>query len=84
MLRYLNMFVTIGAALILISLAGFATGGKFLMEPGQALDPIASVVYLIAGVMMVFNGVLSANTALPHAAPAPAEQKPAESKEPAA
>ena len=81
MLRYLNMFILIGAALIIVSLAGFATGGKFLMEPGQAIDPMASVVYLGAGVLMVFNGVLSVKTALPHSAPPPAETKSSDTTE---
>jgi|SRR5579871_762157 len=59
MLRYLNMFVMIGIALILVSLAGFATGGKFLQEPGQEMNPTASLIYLGAGALMLFNGYLS-------------------------
>jgi hypothetical protein len=63
MLRYLNMFVLIGIALIGVSLAGFATGGKFLIEPGQDPNPMASVIYLGAGVLMIFNGMLSLRSA---------------------
>lgn len=74
MARYLNMFVLIGLALIAISLAGFATGGKFLIEPGQSLDPMASIVYLGAGVVMIYNGVLTVKTAPP--APPKIEKKP--------
>jgi hypothetical protein len=59
MLRYLNMFVLIGIALILISLVGFATANKFLTEPGQTPNPNASLIYLGAGVLMLFNGLLS-------------------------
>ncbi len=73
MLRYLNMFVIIGIALISISLAGFATGGNFLIEPGQSVDKMASIVYLGAGVLMIVNGALSARTA-------PAPQPPADKK----
>lgn len=70
MLRYLNMFVVIGIALIGISLAGFATGGRFLIEPGQSLDATASLIYLGAGVLMIINGVLSVKTAPPPPPPA--------------
>jgi len=59
MLRYLNMFVLIGLALIGISLVGFATGNRFLMEPGQSQDPYSSLIYLGAGVLMLINGVVS-------------------------
>ena len=45
MLRYLNMFVIIGLILIGVSLAGFATSDRFLMEPGQ-VHWRASVAYL--------------------------------------
>jgi hypothetical protein len=70
MLRYLNMFVMIGIALIGVSLAGFATGGKFLIEPGQSMDSMASVIYLGTGVLMIINGVLSVKTAPPPQPPA--------------
>lgn len=59
MLRYLNMFVLIGIALIIVSICGFATANRFLTEPGQVPSPNASLVYLGAGVLMLFNGVLS-------------------------
>ncbi len=72
MLRYLNMFVMIGIALIFVSLAGFATGGKMQIEPGQSMDTMASLVYLGTGVLMIINGVLSVKTAPP---PPPAVQK---------
>ena len=63
MLRYLNMFVLIGIALVGISLAGFATGGRFLQEPGSPVSPNASLIYLGAGALMLFNGILSIRTA---------------------
>ena len=68
MLRYLNMFVLIGIALVVISLAGFATQGKFLHEPGQDTSPYASFIYLGAGALMLFNGLLSIKTAPPQTA----------------
>jgi len=65
MLRYLNMFVLIGIALIGISIAGFATHNHFLMEPGQPPNPWASLIYLGAGILMLINGYVSIQTAPP-------------------
>jgi hypothetical protein len=59
MWRYLNMFVLIGIVLIVISLVGFATGNRFLTEPGQPINPQGSLIYLGAGVIMLVNGVVS-------------------------
>jgi hypothetical protein len=59
MLRFLNMFMLIGVALIGISIAGFATGNRFLLEPGQEVNPFASLTYLCAGVLMLVNGIIS-------------------------
>ena len=71
MLRYLNMFVLIGIALVGISIAGFATGNKFLTEPGQTANPSASLIYLGAGVLMLINGAVS----IRHAPPQPVRPK---------
>ncbi|HEV2473680.1 MAG TPA: hypothetical protein VGS41_13480 [Chthonomonadales bacterium] len=59
MLRYLNMFVLIGVALIGISIAGLASQGRFLQEPGQAINPMASLIYLGGGILMLVNGYVS-------------------------
>jgi hypothetical protein len=88
MLRYLNMFVLIGIALVVISLAGFATGGRFLQEPGSAVSPNASLIYLGAGALMLFNGILSIRTApvqttKPDKSSDDDEEKPGEGVEPA-
>ena len=80
MLRYLNMFVLIGIALILISCIGFATGNKFLTEPGQTPNQNASLVYLGAGVLMLFNGYLSIIQAPPVTARPPREGKPTDAR----
>ena len=66
MLRYLNMFILIGIALIGISAAGFASGNQFLREPGQDLNSLSSLIYLGAGAMMLVNGIVSIKQA-PHA-----------------
>lgn len=81
MLRYLNMFVLIGIALIIISLLGFATGNKLLTEPGQTPDPSAWLIYLGAGVLMLFNGALSILQSPPQAVrPAPSKGAQTESR----
>lgn len=58
-MRYLNMFVLIGIALIGISVVGFATNNRFLTEPGQTVNPMAAFIYLGAGVLMLINGIVS-------------------------
>ncbi|HLV80509.1 MAG TPA: hypothetical protein VKT32_09520 [Chthonomonadaceae bacterium] len=65
MLRYLNMFVLIGIALVGISIAGFATDNRFLMEPGQTENPHAALIYLVAGILMLINGIVSIQHAPP-------------------
>ena len=59
MWRYFNMFMVIGVILVIISLAGFATGNRFLTEPGQPVNPQGSLIYLGAGVIMLINGIVS-------------------------
>lgn len=87
MWRYLNMFVLIGIALLIISVIGFATGDQFLTEPGQAVNiaglPFApqikvdmgSLIYLGAGIIMLVNGYVSIKQAEALKANAP-KQKP--------
>jgi hypothetical protein len=65
MLRYLNMFILIGIALIGVSAAGFYTHNRFLMEPGQPPSPYASLIYLGAGILMLVNGVVSIRHSTP-------------------
>lgn len=73
MMRYLNMFVLVGIGLILVSLAGFATGGRFLTEPGTPPSATAPLVYLGAGILMLINGAVS----IRFAPPAPEKKKQA-------
>lgn len=65
MLRYLNMFIIIGLILLGVSLAGFATHDRFLMEPGQALNGNLSLIYLGASALMLINGLISIRLAPP-------------------
>lgn len=62
-LRYLNGFVLIGVALLVISAAGIVTGNRFLTEPGQAVNPFSWLLYLAAAVLMLINGGVSIWTA---------------------
>lgn len=78
MLRFLNMFVLIGIALIAVSILGFATGGKFLYEPGQDQSQYTSLFYLGAGVMMLVNGYVSIKNAPPAPVAPPSQPKPTE------
>lgn len=61
--RYLNMFILIGISLVGVSIAGFATGSKFVTEAGQTPVPSSSFVYLGVGVLMLVNGVVSVRMA---------------------
>jgi hypothetical protein len=72
MWRYFNMFMVIGVILVIISLAGFATGNRFLTEPGQPVNPQGSLIYLGAGIIMLINGVVSIRQAEAIKAQAPA------------
>lgn len=80
MLRYLNMFMLIGIALIGISIVGFATGNRFLMEPGQTPNPNSALLYLGAGILMLINGIVSIRSA-PPMEPHQPETRPRESAE---
>jgi flagellar basal body-associated protein FliL len=66
--RYLNMFILIGISLVGVSVAGFATGSKFVTEAGQVPSASSSWVYLGVGILMLINGVVSVrmmNTSTP-------------------
>lgn len=58
-MRYLNGFILIGIALLIVSIAGFATGNRFLTEPGQPVNPYSALEYLGGAVLMLINGGVS-------------------------
>lgn len=58
-MKYLNQFVLIGIALIAVSIVGLATSNKFLTEPGQPVNPYATLEYFGAAVIMLVNGAIS-------------------------
>jgi hypothetical protein len=58
-MRFLNGFILIGIILLFISIAGVASGNRFLTEPGQQPNPYAWLEYLGAAALMLVNGVVS-------------------------
>ena len=62
-MRFLNGFILIGIMLLFISIAGAATGNRFLTEPGQHPNPYAWLEYLGAAALMMVNGIVSIRTA---------------------
>ena len=65
MARYLSMFNVIGVIMLLIGLAGLATGSRFLAEPGQPPTAFSALLYLAGGAVMLVNGYLSMKYAPP-------------------
>ena len=59
MWRYFNMFVIVGVVLIGVSVIGFMTHNQFVTEPGNRPTVLSSIIYLGAGILMLFNGFLS-------------------------
>ncbi len=58
-MRYLNMFVLIGIALLVIGLAKLISHNQLMIEPGQPQNPQDAWIYLGAGVLMLVNGAVS-------------------------
>jgi hypothetical protein len=58
-MRYLNMFILIGIALLGIGLVKLLSHNQMLLEPGQPPNPQDAWIYLGAGVLMLVNGVVS-------------------------
>ena len=58
-MRYLNGFILIGIALLVISIGGLLTSNRLLTEPGQPVNPYSWLLYLGAAVLMLINGGVS-------------------------
>ena len=58
-MRYLNGFILIGIALLVISISGLLTSNRLLTEPGQTVNPYSWLLYLGASVLMLINGGVS-------------------------
>src|SRR2546423_2233386 len=62
-MRYLNGFILIGIALLVISIGGLLTSNRLLTEPGQQVNPYSWLLYLGAAILMLVNGGVSIWTA---------------------
>ncbi|CUU06111.1 MAG: hypothetical protein N2045_08040 [Fimbriimonadales bacterium] len=49
----------IALVLFIIGIIGLARGNEAIADPGQDVDPRLAWLYLLAGVIMVVNGILS-------------------------
>lgn len=49
----------IALILFMIGIIGLARGNEVIADPGQDVDPRLAWLYLLAGVIMVINGILS-------------------------
>ena len=65
--RLLSTFTVIGAILIVLSIVGLIIGPRFVYDPGQPVTGKEAWYYLIIGILMVVNGLLT---------PAPPEESP--------
>ena len=65
--RLLSTFTVIGAILIVLSIVGLIVGPHFVYDPGQPVTGKEAWYYLIIGILMVVNGLLT---------PAAPEEKP--------
>ena len=65
--RLLSTFTVIGAILIALSIVGLIIGPRFVYDPGQPVTGKEAWYYLIIGILMVVNGLLT---------PVPPEEMP--------
>ena len=65
--RLLSTFTVIGAILIALSIVGLIIGPRFVYDPGQPVTGKEAWYYLIIGILMVVNGLLT---------PTPPEEMP--------
>lgn len=57
--RWLSTFTVIGAILIVLGIVGLILGPRFVYDPGQPVTGKEAWCYLVIGVLMVLNGVLT-------------------------
>ncbi len=57
--RWLSTFTVIGAILIALGIVGLILGPRFVYDPGQPVTGKEAWCYLVIGVLMVMNGVLT-------------------------
>jgi uncharacterized membrane protein len=57
--RWLSTFTVIGAILIVLGIVGLILGPRFVYDPGQPVTGKEAWCYLVIGILMVMNGVLT-------------------------
>jgi hypothetical protein len=58
-IRWWNSFNLLALILLALSISGIVSGGKMVFEPGRAITGKEWLVYLVAAVLMVVNGILT-------------------------
>jgi hypothetical protein len=58
-IRWWNSFNLLAVILLALSIGGIVSGGKMVYEPGRAITGKEWLIYLVAAVLMVVNGVLT-------------------------
>jgi hypothetical protein len=56
--RWLNSFNVLAVILLLIGIVGAVEGPKMTFDPGRPTSAFFWVVYVVAGVLMLINGLL--------------------------
>ena len=57
--RWLSTFTVIGAILIVLGIVGLILGPHFVYDPGQPVTGKEAWCYLVIGVLMVMNGIMT-------------------------
>ena len=57
-IRWWNSFIILAAILIAIGFIGAITGTRMVFDPGRASSGKEWVLYLVAGILMLINGLL--------------------------
>lgn len=57
--RGLSTFTIIGAILIVLGIVGLVMGPRFVFDPGQPVTGKEAWCYLIIGLLMVVNGLIT-------------------------
>lgn len=56
--RWWNSFNVLAIILLFIGIAGAISGGKMVFDPGRASSGREWIIYVVAGGLMLFNGLL--------------------------
>jgi hypothetical protein len=59
-IRWWNSFIVLAAILIAIGFIGAITGARMVFDPGRTSSGKEWVIYLVAGILMLINGLLPA------------------------